>query len=68
MLIILLWKKEIESSHKTPKFKAGERLRITKYKKMFSKAYIKNCPKEIFVIDSVSRTNPWIYKFYMEKQ
>ena len=39
-------KKEIESSHKTPNFKAGDRLGITKYKNMFSKAYIKNFQKK----------------------
>ena len=32
----------IESSHKAPKFKSGDKARITKYKKMFSKGYTEN--------------------------
>ena len=52
--------KEIESSHKAPKFKVRDRVRITKYKNIFSKGYNKNWSKEIFAIDSVLKT--------MEKQ
>ena len=39
-----------------------DRVRITKYKNLFSKGYIKNWPKEIFFIDSVLKTNPWMDK------
>ena len=53
---------EIESSHKVPKFKAGDRVRITKYKNIFSKGYRDNWSKEIFVIDSVLKANPWTYE------
>ena len=42
--------KEIEPSHK---FKVGDRVRITKYRKFLSKGYTKNWSREIFVIDSV---------------
>ena len=45
--------KEIEPSHKAPKFKVGDRVRITKYRKFLSKGYTKNWSREIFVIDSV---------------
>ena len=31
---------EIEFSHKAPKFKVGDRVRITTYKNIFSKGYI----------------------------
>ena len=34
---------DIESIHKAPKFKAGDRVRITKYKNIFNKGYTKNC-------------------------
>ena len=44
---------EIESSHKGPKFKVDDRVRIIKYKKIGQK---------IFVIDSVLTTNLWTYK------
>ena len=29
---------------------------------MFSKGYAKNWLREIFIIDSVLKTNPWTYK------
>ena len=34
--------KQIESSHKVFKFKVGDRMRITKYKNIFSKGYTNN--------------------------
>ena len=49
---------EIQSSHKAPKFKAGNRVRVTKYKNIFSKCYTKNWSSEIFVIDSVLENDP----------
>ena len=53
---------EIESSHKTPKFKIGDRVRITKYRNFVRKVYTKNWAREIFVIDCVLKTNPWAYR------
>ena len=50
---------ETESNHKAPKFKASDRVRITKYKNIFSKGYTKNWSQEEFVIDSMLKTNPW---------
>ena len=54
--------KEIVTNLKSSKFKVGDRVRITKYKNSFSKSYTENCSKEIFVINSVLKTNPWMYK------
>ena len=54
--------KEIESRHKGPKFKVGERVKITKYNIIFSKVYPENWSREILVIDSIFKTNPWTYK------
>ena len=34
---LLFWLKKIESRHVTPKFKVGDRVRITTYKHMFRK-------------------------------
>ena len=48
---------EIELSHKGLKLKVGNRVRITKYKNIFSKGYTKNWSRETFVIDSVLETN-----------
>ena len=61
ILIILLCLKK-ETNPKTPKFKVSDRVRITKYKNIFSKGYITNQSKEIFVIVSVLKNNPRIYK------
>ena len=52
---------KIETNPKTPKFKASDRVRITKYKNIFSKGYTENWSREIFIIDSVLKTNPWTY-------
>ena len=58
---------EVKPSQKIPKFKVGDsRLlstrRVTKYKNIFSKGYTKKWSKEIFVINTVLKTNPWTYK------
>ena len=53
---------KIETNPKVPKFKVNDRARITKYKNTFSKDYTKNWSREIFIIDSVLKTNPWTYK------
>ena len=50
--------KKIEMNPKTNKFTVGNRVKITKYKNIFSKSYSEVWSKEIFVIDSVLRTNP----------
>ena len=34
--------KEIESSYKTPKFRVGDRVKIIKYRNIFSKGYTRN--------------------------
>ena len=53
---------KIEMNHKAPKLKVNDRVRITKYKNIFSKGYTENWSREIFIIDSVLKTNPWTYK------
>ena len=50
---------EMEANLKSPKVKVGNRFIITKCKNTFSKDYIKNWSKEIFVINSMLKTNPW---------
>ena len=44
---------KIETNLKAPKFKVNVRVRITKYKNIFSKGYSENWSREIFIIDSV---------------
>ena len=53
---------KIETGHKAPKFKVNNTVTINKYKNIFSKEYTGNWSREIFIIDSVLKTNPWIYK------
>ena len=51
-----------ETNSKSPNFKVGVRFKIIKYRNIFSKGYTENWSKEIFVIDSVLKTNLWAYK------
>ena len=53
---------EIESIYKAPKFRVGDRGRISIYKNNFSKGYTKNWSREMFAIDSVLKTNFWANK------
>ena len=46
---------------KTPRFKIGDHVRISKYKNIFSKGYLPNCSEEIFIINKVKNTVPWTY-------
>ena len=41
--------------------KIGDRARISKYKKMFTKGYTPNWSEEVFVIKKVKNTVPWTY-------
>ena len=43
---------------KALKFKVKHRVRITKYKNIFNKCYTENWSREVFIIDSVLKTNP----------
>ena len=50
-----------ETNDKDPKFKVGDRVRISKYKNIFAKGYTPNRPAEVFVIKKVKNTVPWTY-------
>ena len=54
-------KEKTETNPKAPKFKVNDRVRITEYKNVFSKVYTENWSREMFIIHSVLKTNPWIY-------
>ena len=53
---------KIETNPKAPKFKVSDRVRITKYRNIFSKRCTENWSREIVIIDSLLNTNPWTYK------
>ena len=47
--------------NKDPKFKAGDHVKIWKYKNIFAKGYIPNWSEEVFVIKKVKNTVSWRY-------
>ena len=48
-------------NYKYPKFKVGDRVRISKYKNIFAKGYTPNWSEKVFVIKKVENTVPWTY-------
>ena len=53
---------ETETDHKAPIFKVADRVRINKCNNTFTRVCNEHWLKEIFIIDSVLETNPWMYK------
>ena len=51
-----------ESNKKSPKFKIGDHVRISKYKNIFAKRYTPNWSEEIFIVNKVKNTLPWTYE------
>ena len=47
--------------NKTPKFKVGGNVRISKYINIFAKGYTPNWSEEAFVITKIKNTVPWTY-------
>ena len=54
--------KNIILPRKRPKFKEGDKVRISKYKHIFEKGYTPNWTTEIFTIKKVLPTTPYTYK------
>ena len=54
--------KKIQTNSKISKFKINDNVRITKYKNIYNKGYTGNWSREIFIVNSVLKTNPWTYK------
>ena len=51
-----------ESNEKDPKFKVGDRVRISKYKNVFAKGYVPNWSEEVFVANKIKNNMPWTYE------
>ena len=49
------------SNENDPKFKLGDRVRISKYKNIFAKGYSQNWSQGVFVISKIKNTLPWTY-------
>ena len=50
-----------EVNDKDPKFKAGDHVRISKYKSIFAKGYTPDCSEVVSVIKEVKNTVTWTY-------
>lgn len=48
-------------SNKTPKFKIGDKVRISREKNIFEKGYVGNFSEEIFTIHNILMRNPIVY-------
>ena len=50
-----------DSNKRNPKFEAGYRVRIPKYKNIFAKGYVPNWSEEVFIVNGIKNTVPWTY-------
>ena len=50
-----------ETNKKSPKFKVGDNVRISKYKNILAKGYTPNWSEEAFVVNKVQNNVPWTY-------
>ena len=50
-----------EINDKDPKFKIGDIVRISTYKNIFPKGYVRSVSEEVFVIIKIKNTVPWTY-------
>ena len=48
-----------DSNKKDPKFKVGDRVRISKCKSIFSTVYTQIWSEEVFIISKIKNTVPW---------
>ena len=54
---------DMEQVTSKPKFKVGDKVRISKYKRnVFDKGYTPNWTEELFIVDEIQYTNPITYK------
>ena len=59
MIHILILKKRLRI--KGPKFTVGDRVRVSKYKNIFTKGYMSNWSEEVFVVSKIKNTVPWTH-------
>ena len=50
-----------QSKEKDPKFKVGDHVRISKFKKIFAKRYTPNWIDEIFIVKKIKNAVSWTY-------
>ena len=49
-----------DSNKKDPKFKVGDHVRVSKYKNIFAKGYTRNWSEEVFVVNKIKNTVPYV--------
>ena len=49
-----------DSNKKDPKFNVGDHVRISKYKSIFAKGYTRNSSEEVFVVNKIKNTVPYV--------
>ena len=53
----------MEQLSSKPRFKVGDKVRISKYKRrVFDKGYTPNWTEEVFLVDKIQSTNPITYR------
>ena len=50
-----------DSNKKNPKFKIGDRVKISKYKNKFAKGYVSNWSEDVFIVNEIKNTVPLTY-------
>ena len=50
-----------DSNEKDPKYKVGDRVRISKSKNIFAKWYTQNWCEDVFITSKIKNTVPWTY-------
>ena len=53
---------DVKYDNRNVKFNIGDKVRISKYKRVFTKGYLPNFTNEVFVISDVLNTHPTTYK------
>ena len=52
---------DVVNKYNNTKFKVGDRVRISRYKNIFSKGYAPNWSSEIFIVNKINDTVPYTY-------
>ena len=51
----------LEHGNENPKFKVGDKVRISRVKGLFEKGYLPNWSEALYIVDTVKKTNPYTY-------
>ena len=51
----------LQSGNEKPKFKVGDKVRISRTEGLFEKGYLPNWSEALYTVDKVKKTNPYTY-------